>query len=745
MLGKVKGMLGGKPGAASGARPGGRRDTKHLKGNKERGRVWGDTTRGQDLKDATDVKASAKPAADAAVIKKAIEKTNVGARMSPEHMNDLIDHMDVLHVDKGKSRPLPPGLIVVTAGQVVLSSDDAKGTAKSLATGQHYGEEMLLYDDSHMYTLKSTKSDSTVYVLTKRTFHLVFKWAQKREYGANEKLIRTMPIFHHTTPTERLKLASALTVEKFTDGQVILKAGDKIGHLYIMRLGEASIRKGDVEVSHKYPGDYFGEESLFGASVTEHAVVAQGENVEIAYITRQDFVLTVGEPKEVLNRDLSALNKLAIGSIPLLAVLDADVREKLASNLTEESFKKGDTVFRMGDPGNKLYIIKEGEVDVMVGSKQIDHLYQGNFFGERALMDDKPRMATVLAHTALVVYSLSKSFFVTTIKPLKEPQQLIRRRRSSEDTRDASSLSTIAQVGKGAYGLVFLVEHDQTKDKYALKAQKKIQSRRDNMFQERNLMADMMPHPNVCCMFNTYQDSDWVYMLIEYLPGGDLFDVQDDIGGTFNEEQARFYIAGVVLALEHMHKQHVIYRDLKPENVLVDSNGYIKVVDLGLAKRLAVGTKTFTQCGTPCYFSPEIIQHLAYDFAVDWWCSGVLLFELLTGRTPFETADHNVQAMYVKILKNDIVFPEAFSTQVQSLIAALLHPKAAKRLGNLQNDADDVKMHPFFLGFDWDALYDKRLEAPFKPKSSVPSSRSAGKKNPIKPYTPSDEGYWEGW
>lgn len=182
-------------------------------------------------------------------------------------------------------------------------------------------------------------------------------------------------------------------------------------------------------------------------------------------------------------------------------------------------------------------------------------------------MDDKPRMATVVCATpTLSVYSLSKAFFVTTIKPLKEPQQLIRRRRSSEDTRDASQLSTIAQaraarpappaplrpaaccaasppdqlacaplsparpcarlappptrrccppprplaaaaaqVGKGAYGLVFLVEHDGTKDKYALKAQKKIASRRDNMFQERNLMADMIPHPCVCCMFNTYQ------------------------------------------------------------------------------------------------------------------------------------------------------------------------------------------------------------------------------------------------
>jgi len=500
------------------------------------------------------------------------------------------------------------------------------------------------------------------------------------------------------------------------------------------------------KVAHKYPGDYFGEESLFGATSSDHQVIAKGENVEIAYITRQDFILTVGEPKEVLNRDLSALNKLAVGSIPLLAVLDADVREKLASNLVEEKFKKGETVFRQGDAGNKLYIIKDGEVDVMVGSRQIDHLYQGNFFGERALMDEKPRMASVMASSAtLSVYSLSKSFFVTTIKPLKQAEQLIRRRRSSEDTRDASQLSTIAQVGKGAYGLVFLVEHDTSKERYALKAQKKIASRRENMFQERNLMADMVPHPNVCCMFNTYQDHEWVYMLIEYLPGGDLFDVQDDIGGTFNEEQARFYIAGVVLALEHMHKQHVIYRDLKPENVLVDGLGYIKVVDLGLAKRLMVGTKTFTQCGTPCYFSPEIIQHLAYDFAVDWWCCGVLLYELLTGRTPFETADHNVQAMYVKILKNEIVFPEAFSSHAQSLIAALLHPKAAKRLGNLQNDADDVKMHPFFLGFDWEGLYDKRLSAPFKPKNAAPQNRGGGKKNPIRPYTPSDEGYWENW
>lgn len=99
----------------------------------------------------------------------------------------------------------------------------------------------------------------------------------------------------------------------------------------------------------------------------------------------------------------------------------------------------------------------------------------------------------------------------------------------------------------------------------------------------------------------------------------------------------------------------------------------------------------------------------------------------------------------MKILKNEVVFPESFTQNAQSLIAALLHPKAAKRLGNLQNDADDVKMHPFFLGFDWEALYDHRLEAPFKPRTAPPPKPGTGKKNPIRPYTPSDEGYWEGW
>lgn len=224
---------------------------------------------------------------------------------------------------------------MVTLGSVQLTSDDAKDKPRVLSAGMHHGEEMLLYDDTHMYTLKATKGDAVVYVLTKRTFHLVFKWAQKREFGANQKLILTMPIFHHLTPKERMRLAGALQVERFMDGQVILKAGDKIGHLYIMRTGEASLRKGSAEVAHKYPGDYFGEESLFGATASEHDVLAKGENVEIAYITRQDFIMTVGEPKEVLQRDTSALNKLAIGAIPLLAVLDASTREKLANNLGE--------------------------------------------------------------------------------------------------------------------------------------------------------------------------------------------------------------------------------------------------------------------------------------------------------------------------------------------------------------------------------------------------------------------------
>jgi len=182
----------------------------------------------------------------------------------------------------------------------------------------------------------------------------------------------------------------------------------------------------------------------------------------------------------------------------------------------------------------------------------------------------------------------------------------------------------------------------------------------------------------------------------------------------FSEDNARFYVAQIILALEHLHKNDIIYRDLKPENVLIDRDGYIRLTDFGLSKKGIKGNKGATSvCGTPEYLAPEILFRWGHGKAVDWWTVGAILFEMLTGLPPFYTP--NREELFEKIKYYTLKYPPYLSPNVRNLLEGLFKKEPDKRLGGGPGDAEDIKKHPWFEGFDWDALLRKELIPPFIP------------------------------
>jgi serine/threonine protein kinase len=219
------------------------------------------------------------------------------------------------------------------------------------------------------------------------------------------------------------------------------------------------------------------------------------------------------------------------------------------------------------------------------------------------------------------------------------------------------------------------------------------------------------------------------YLLLEYVPGGELF-THLRKAGRFATEVARFYAGQCVLLLQYIHNQSVVFRDLKPENLLLDKRGYLKLVDFGFAKQVAV--KTYTLCGTPEYVAPEMLLNRGHNRSVDWWALGVLLFEMLAGLPPFESEDP--MDVYGQIIEGKVFFPKFFERGSRSLVKRLLDPEPSKRIGALRRGANDVKEHKFFSGFDWDGLYGKSLEAPIVPVIESPDDVSN-----YDPYPDSDE------
>uniref|UniRef100_A0A8C3SQY1 cAMP-dependent protein kinase n=1 Tax=Chelydra serpentina TaxID=8475 RepID=A0A8C3SQY1_CHESE len=258
-------------------------------------------------------------------------------------------------------------------------------------------------------------------------------------------------------------------------------------------------------------------------------------------------------------------------------------------------------------------------------------------------------------------------------------------------------------LGTGSFGRVMLVKYKSTEQYYAMK------------ILDKQKVGAFSNYTN----FILFIDNSNLYMIMEYVPGGEMFSHLRRIG-RFSEPHARFYAAQIVLTFEYLHSLDLIYRDLKPENLLIDQQGYIQVTDFGFAKR--VKGRTWTLCGTPEYLAPEIILSKGYNKAVDWWALGVLIYEMAAGYPPF-FADQPIQ-IYEKIVSGKVRFPSHFSSDLKDLLRNLLQVDLTKRYGNLKNGVNDIKNHKWFATTDWIAIYQRKVEAPFIPKCRGPGDTS---------------------
>jgi serine/threonine protein kinase len=276
----------------------------------------------------------------------------------------------------------------------------------------------------------------------------------------------------------------------------------------------------------------------------------------------------------------------------------------------------------------------------------------------------------------------------------------------------AEDFDMLSTLGTGSFGRVKLVRHKATQQVYALKILSKSLVLRtkqaEHIIAEKEILNSLM-HPFIVNVYATFQDDVSLYFVLEYVIGGEFF-THLRKANRFSNDAARHFCASVVLVFEHLHSQNIIYRDLKPENLLLDRTGQLKICDFGFAKQVDPASWTWTLCGTPEYLAPEIILNKGHGKAVDWWALGILLYEMLVGYPPFYSDDRMV--LYQNILGGRIDFPRHVSKHARDLISKLLQADLSRRLGNLRNGARDVRNHPFFRGFDWGALMRKETLSP---------------------------------
>ncbi|XP_013387000.1 cGMP-dependent protein kinase 1 [Lingula anatina] len=553
-------------------------------------------------------------------------------------------------------------------------------------------------------------------------------------------------------------------------GQFIITEGEAGQHLFVSAEGELNVLKDGRSLGTMTAGRAFGELAIL-YNCTRTASVKALSDARLWVLDRSVFQAIM--MKTGLQRQ--AENIKFLRSVSLLKRLPSEKLAKIASVLEMDFFHEGECIIREGEAGDTFFIINKGEVEVQQKLKgfsdpqKIRNLKRGDYFGEKALLSEDYRTASVVAKAPGVeCLTIDRESFTQLIGDLNELREkdygdeARNAQRASESDIPASpgrqkmerelanvglhQLEVLATLGLGGFGRVELIQlsTDRTKT-YALKCLKKkhiVETRQqEHIYSEKKIMMNARSN-FIARLYRTFKDNKYVYMLMEACLGGELWTILRD-RGHFDEVTARFCVACVIEAFDYLHSKGIIYRDLKPENLLLDTKGYVKLVDFGFAKRVGHGSKTWTFCGTPEYVAPEIILNKGHDHAVDYWSLGILMYELLTGSPPFSTSDP--MKTYNIILKGiDVVeFTQHIRKNAQNLIKKLCRDNPAERLGYQKNGIADIKKHKWFQGFDWHGLHRQILTPPIQPRVRGPTDFSNFDNYPKDKDIPQDE--LSGW
>lgn len=506
-------------------------------------------------------------------------------------------------------------------------------------------------------------------------------------------------------------------------------------------------------------GDYFGEMALM-LNDTRHANCIAVGKTRCLTLERQKFAMLLGSVQDVLAKRMRVR---ILQSVPLLAKLPENKLVKLSSVMRVQSFADGAYIIRQGEEGSRFYIINEGEVRctrMTAGGKEEEliRLTAQEFFGERALITNEARKANVIACGPVECLVLERSSFQSLLADVQDDLVNVITKREvvdkpvapKEEEADLTprtnykyeDLKIMRTVGTGTFGRVKMVQHAPTGQVCALKCMNKsevVASHQErNIMAEKNLLFECSASPFILRLLQTYNHPHQIMMLMEFIQGGELWSyiyektntVTRCQAGGFEMPAVKFYSANVILAFKHIHSRGIAYRDLKPENLLMDNKGYLKMIDFGFAKKFPYTKngqkldKTYTLCGTPEYLAPEIVMSKGYDKGVDYWALGCLIYELYLARTPFQ-ADYATKIFQNIIAAEKVLsFPRGMDPQHVALIKKLLSVNPAFRLGTLSGGIDDIINDPFFSTVDWPAIIAQKATSPYSPPISGASDSS---------------------
>jgi len=602
------------------------------------------------------------------------------------------------------SKSVKPSSVIIAQGDRITSRSNLyiieSGAAQVYVSGSQpfdfmvgegdmFGELAMVFEMNRNATVISR--GCKVWMLshaTLQTFLPVLPFVRTLMFLRNQILLRNL------SDAELFEFVKWVHNRTCAPGTILTEQGQPGHDMYIVRRGKVGVFVNGNQVATLGRGDVLGQRALHGKPRTATCTFLENG---VAVRVNEAVMEKLSDP--VLRRILCCDAVVAVHQHSrIFGSFDQQQLENLLRTIEENIYHEGQKLMQVGEVMNDLYVVRDGLVKGLAVAEAGGFQYFGSITGHPCVSD-------------VVVVSPN----VSVVKCSRDGWLSILQTKSAMNNVKLEHLDILHEVGSGTCGKVRVAhpKSDPTKD-YAVKTVPKSSKSFKQALSESAIMQSLS-NPFCVRLFNIAEDDMNYHLIMEFVPGGELFE-QLQVKGKFKEHHCRFYFGCVLLALEYLHRNGIVYRDLKPENLLVDARGYVKVTDFGFAKRIG-NNRTFTICGTPEYQAPEIMSaDLGATIVSDYWSLGVLLYEMLTGVSPFVPVmarpHERLQDPWV-IIRNArssrYVPPEGYkNTHVHDLITKLLQSDPLQRLQSITA----IKSHPWLKDFDWQALAEQRMSAP---------------------------------
>lgn len=653
-------------------------------------------------------------------------------------LNSLAHSMYKFDYDMGdyviKEGDIGDSLFIIREGAVnCMKGDDVKRVLKSK---DFFGEYAVLFDIPRTMSVIA-KTKITCYQISssvlKETLgheykHIILKSLVKAAFVENQLLT----LFGNDNYMN--SIMDMTEIKLFQDGDVVMRPepynNTKDKTLYVILTGnflmKTKLPDEGSSSAHKDAdtnmyvvakrGQLFGEKFIKKGSELREDVIAQGE-CRVIEIKWNSLINLLNLSNSIItnHKTISFFSQLNYMKRTALFHNSSDaLLVKVCMLMSKEKYVNKDVIFREGETGDKFYLIKKGRVLVYRNKKMIRQMDEGACFGELSLLVNEPRSATIEANGDVSLYVLTKQAFNDVLD--KNMLTYLQQKVALQDSfnLELKEFYYCKNLGQGKFGSVSLVHNK--KHFYAIKAVSRKAAEKQKIlikyFLEERRVLLKLDHPFIMKLVKTFKNETNVFYLIEFIHGrgfGQYLDSKQH-EAFYNKNETRFYISFLLIILDYLNSKKVIHRDLKPDNIMIDSKGYLKLIDFGTAITIENFTSTIT--GTPHYIGPEVLGGKGYSFSCDYWSLGIITHEVFYNFYPFGNNATDPMEVYRDVLKREVTLPSKGDPVVNSFIRALLRKKVTERLCSL----DNAKKHEFYKGFNWSDLVDFSMQPPYVPK-----------------------------